>query len=146
MNDRLLDLLIEFDEMGFAPTTVCEDPEEYAKKWKDQVWEAVKELETENAALRERLEKAVELPVKVGGKVYMPWEWDGVSGVAELTVNYISLFEGEFLVDTDLKSDDIGYIGKYSFGQFRDYDFGVKVFAAHEAAEARLEELKGEKS
>ena len=57
MNDRLLDLLIEFDEMGFAPTTVCEDPEEYAKKWKDQVWEAVKELETENAALRERLEK-----------------------------------------------------------------------------------------
>ena len=145
-HNRLLDLLIEFDEMGYAPTTPCGDPERCAKEWKNRVREAVNTLEAENAALRERLEKAVELPVKVGGKVYMPWEWDGVSGVAELTVNYISLFEGELLVDTDLKSDDIGYIGKYSFGQFRDYDFGVKVFAAHEAAEARLEELKGEKS
>lgn len=60
MNDRLLDLLIEFDEMGFAPTTVCEDPEAYAKKWKDQVWEAVRALEAENAALRERLGKEAE--------------------------------------------------------------------------------------
>ena len=61
MIDCLYDLLIEFDEMGFAPTTVCEDPEGYAKKWKDRVWEAVRTLEAENAALRERLEKAVEL-------------------------------------------------------------------------------------
>ena len=57
MKNRLLDLLIEFDEMGFAPTTVCENAEEYATKWEDQVREAVKALENENAALRERLEK-----------------------------------------------------------------------------------------
>lgn len=101
------------------------------------------ELLAENAALRERLEKAVELPVKVGGKVYMPWEWDGASGVAELTVSYITFFEGEFLVNTDFESDDIGFLGKYSFGEFRDYDFGTKVFTTHEAAEARLAELKG---
>ena len=37
MNDRLIDLLIEFDEMGYAPTTPCADPEQCAKKWKDQV-------------------------------------------------------------------------------------------------------------
>ena len=71
MNDRLLDLLIEFDEMGFAPTTVCENAEEYATKWEDQVREAVKALENENAALHERLEKMVELPVKVGDTVYL---------------------------------------------------------------------------
>ena len=57
MKNRLLDLMIEFDEMGFAPTTVCENAEEYATKWEDQVREAVKALENENAALRERLEK-----------------------------------------------------------------------------------------
>ena len=56
MKNRLLDLMIEFDEMGFAPTTVCENAEEYATKWEDQVREAVKALENENAALRERLE------------------------------------------------------------------------------------------
>ena len=57
MNERLLDLLIEFDEMGFAPTTVCEDAEEYAMKWKERVLEEFRALEAENAALRERLEK-----------------------------------------------------------------------------------------
>ncbi len=60
MKNRLLDLLIEFDEMGFAPTTVCENAEEYATKWKDQVWEEVKALETENADLCERIKKAKE--------------------------------------------------------------------------------------
>ena len=49
MNDRLIDLLIEFDEMGFVPTTVCEDAEEYAKRWEDQVLEEVKAIEAENA-------------------------------------------------------------------------------------------------
>ena len=31
IKDRLLDLMIEFDEMGFAPTTVCEDVAERIK-------------------------------------------------------------------------------------------------------------------
>lgn len=61
MNNRLLDLLIEFDEMGYAPTTVCEDAEEYAKKWKNRVWEEVKSLEAENAELRGRIDKAKEV-------------------------------------------------------------------------------------
>lgn len=90
MTDRLLSLLIEFDEMGFLPTTVCEEPEGYAIKWKELLLEEIKALESdnvslrneadenaalsmenkmradrlevENAALRERLENAVELP------------------------------------------------------------------------------------
>ena len=28
------ELLIDFDEMGFAPTTLCENPDEYACEWK----------------------------------------------------------------------------------------------------------------
>ena len=36
----------------------------------DDISEQCRELEAENAALRERLEKAVELPCKVGDKVY----------------------------------------------------------------------------
>ena len=60
MKNRLLDLLIEFDEMGFAPTVVCENADEYAQEWKDQVLEAVKALENENAELRGRIDKAKE--------------------------------------------------------------------------------------
>ena len=78
IKDRLLDLMIEFDEMGFAPTTVCEDPEEYANKWKDRVWEEVKALKAENSELRERIENAVERLKAREQSVCLGWEWKGV--------------------------------------------------------------------
>ena len=31
MNDRLIGLLVEFDEMGFAPTTLCKEFQEERK-------------------------------------------------------------------------------------------------------------------
>lgn len=60
MNDRLLGLLIEFDEMGFAPTTTCTDPEEFAVRWKEQVLKEIELLEAENDALRQGKKAAVE--------------------------------------------------------------------------------------
>ena len=33
----ITDLLIEFDEMGFAPTTVCPNAEQYAVDWRERV-------------------------------------------------------------------------------------------------------------
>lgn len=45
IKDRLLDLMIEFDEMGFAPTTVCENAEGFAVKWKEQVVNEIGRLE-----------------------------------------------------------------------------------------------------
>lgn len=55
--DSLTDLLIEFDEMGFAPTTLCPNPEEYAIEWRERVWKEIERLKSENAELRARLEK-----------------------------------------------------------------------------------------
>ena len=34
--NSFVDLLEEFDEMGYAPTTLCENPEEEANKWKSK--------------------------------------------------------------------------------------------------------------
>lgn len=51
IKDRLLDLMIEFDEMGFAPTTVCEDSGEVAVKWKEQVVEGIEALEAKITTL-----------------------------------------------------------------------------------------------
>lgn len=47
MNDifeYITDLLTEFDEMGFAPTTAVPDPEAYAIKWRDKITKAIEEL------------------------------------------------------------------------------------------------------
>ena len=72
------DMLVEFDEMGFAPTTVCPDPEAYAIEWREKVRARFKRLEAENAALRERLEKAVERLKAREQSVCFGWEWKGV--------------------------------------------------------------------
>ena len=77
MTDRITDLFIEFDEMGFIPTTFCPEPEEYAIEWRRKVWEEIEVLKAENAALRERLDKAVELK-----KSYL--EEDHYGGVYEV--------------------------------------------------------------
>ena len=47
----LQNLMIVFDEMGFAPTTVCEDAEGLAVKWKEQVVNEIGRLETQITTL-----------------------------------------------------------------------------------------------
>ena len=43
------ELLVDFDEMGFAPTTLCENPDEYACKWKRQLSAEIDRLKTQLA-------------------------------------------------------------------------------------------------
>lgn len=112
MNDRLIGLLVEFDEMGFAPTTLCEDPEEYAKKWGDQLLEAVKALEDENRELHRRIEKAKE---------------------------ELGAIKEE--IAPRVRKTDIGFVVRYCTLYAKEELYGTE-----EAAEARLEELKGEKA
>ena len=45
MNKEVIDLLTEFDEMGYAPTTLCENPEQEAKTWKAQMICEIKRLD-----------------------------------------------------------------------------------------------------
>lgn len=39
--DIITDLLIDFDEMGFAPTTTVPDPEAYAIDWRNKLTNAL---------------------------------------------------------------------------------------------------------
>ena len=39
--DVIIDLLTEFDEMGFVPTTTVPNPEAYAIKWRDEMTKAL---------------------------------------------------------------------------------------------------------
>ena len=78
----------------------------------------IETLQSENAALRERLSRAVELPCI---KKSLRWAWSLVSGDSVLVENYLVLY-----MDKD------GYV-------FYDEE------NSREAAEARLAELKGGK-
>ena len=85
---------------------------------KQDIIERFNTLKAENAALRERLKKAVELPCI---KKSLRWAWSLVSGDSVLVENYLVLY-----MDKD------GYV-------FYEEE------NSREAAEARLAELKGGK-
>ena len=98
-----------------------------------------KYLESENAALKERLNKAVELPVKIGDTVWL--------------IGYIHVSADAHLQCVDAKITDIMMMKdlvRYAAQEgdwcheFTNDAIGEWVFMTREAAEARLAELKGE--
>lgn len=48
------ELLIDFDEMGFVSTTLCENPDEYAQDWKNQLLVEIKRLKDDYSKLQEQ--------------------------------------------------------------------------------------------
>lgn len=42
--ETIADLLVEFDEMGFAPTALCQNAEEYAINWKNKLINAIQRI------------------------------------------------------------------------------------------------------
>lgn len=142
MTERLLGLLIEFDEMGFAPTTVCEDSEGFAVKWKERLMKEIGAIEAENAALRERLEKAVELPCKIGDTIYYLMYFCDYKGCSKDERPFCGGCKE--MIERCEKNEKY-VICKKPF-QLKDFtQIGKKYFTSREDAEARLEELKGGK-
>lgn len=50
-------LLIEFDEMGYCPTTLCENPNEQAIKWKNDLIVEIEKLNQKIAELEDMIEQ-----------------------------------------------------------------------------------------
>lgn len=92
-------------------------------------------LQSENAALRERLEKAVELPVKVGDTVYFipTYNRKPIWGVQRGIVQMVGITRQGYHVKIRDRSD---------FN--KTYMFRKSAFLSKEQAEARLAELQGE--
>lgn len=107
---------------------------------KQDIIERFTELKSENAALRERLSKAVELPCKVGDKLFVVMPELYGNQIIEALVNQIIFNHGEtqILVYYDIHQE--GRIHRL----YESY-FGKTLFFTRESAEARLAELKGEK-
>lgn len=64
MNQAIDDLLTEFDEMGFAPTNLCDNPERKAKLWKSALVYELRLLLDEHAAIRKKaVEEFAEKPI-----------------------------------------------------------------------------------
>ena len=98
------------------------------------------QLGDENAALRERLEKAVELPCRVGDTIYSLDRID------------LKIRENKVIAITFLLSNSVNHLEvqahnfRGAVASFESIDFGRYVFINRADAEARLAELKGGKN
>lgn len=109
-------------------------------QWKAETLEKENgQLKAENAALRERLEKAVEFPCKVGDNVFCIVGIDPAVEEFEVEEILIKRLDPIFAVFR-LRGIDIGVKTSCVLSQF-----GKRWFTELEAAEARLAELQGEK-
>ena len=57
LTEYIIDLLVDFDEMGFAPTTLCLDPEAYAIEWRKKLTEELKGYRKASEVAREIFEE-----------------------------------------------------------------------------------------
>ena len=98
------------------------------------------------AELEDKIEqgKLIELPCKVGDTIYIPWDWDGCSGVSFHEIVKIAIYPENILivfeVDTDIAALKYGY---YSDGVINISSLGRRFFLTREEAEKRLKELQG---
>ena len=97
----------------------------------------IETLQSENAALRERLGNAVELPCKVGDKVYCIHRI-GNPEMLEWQVNEIHITDHNYMLQ-------LGHAGTKDYKNEASQFYGKWWFTELEAAEARIAELKGGK-
>ena len=100
----------------------------------------IAELKSENATLRERLEKSVELPVNIGDVKYLISS--DKSCVLEEKVIAVQVTKYEYSIEVDEidTKNQYGTIESFKIKQWNSNMF----FKAREEAESRLAELKGE--
>lgn len=82
-------------------------------------------------------------PCRVGDTVYLPWRYNGVSGIAKLTVTHIIINSTRSYIKTDFNSDDEYYYELYKCGNFDFDDFEKIVFLNIQDAEKQLKEMEG---
>lgn len=116
-------------------------------QWKAETLEKENEqLKSENAALRERLEKAIILPCRIGDIVYYLQTYCDYKGE---TVKHCSKRERPIMCECDEIAHR--WSSKYWIYVIREKSFelrdltriGKTLFLSREEAEARLAELKG---
>lgn len=115
----------------FKPTTNEEKMLVAIKLYSEAGAEEIKRLETENAALRERLSKAVELPVPLGTPILKVWKNRVPEDDARMS--FVDVWE---ITTVNFKLEHYPLWGKYYFPNGEE---------GRKAAEARLAELKGGK-
>lgn len=92
----------------------------------------IQKLQSENAALRERLDRSVELPCKVGDTIYEVFKYHKPPFIQQTKVEKIIVTEKGLRLK----------LARNSFYETSIASLGKTLFLTEESAEARLKELQ----
>lgn len=162
ISDWLNEISVKFDELGFVPTTLTDEKSEHFIEWfateiseikkeeerlkaeNKQLKQTLSKMETVEKELKARLEKAVELPCKVGDTVYSVFKFPNEKTVLKGTCKHINIniCSGfpEIFIKLVFETNEQLFLRTYSGNDLNN------IFLLRSEAEARLAELrKGEK-
>lgn len=95
----------------------------------------------ENKMLKDKINNSEGLLCSRGDTVYLPWNFNGKSGIEELHICAIHLlYDNTTIYSTDLEevADDTNFLKKYYYGNFSTDDFNKIVFISREDATKTL--------
>lgn len=127
MRDRLVELIVEKENEIYATKMYPSDM--------DRIGSVADHLIANGVILP---------PCKVGDTVYIPWVYDGISGVAFFDVTFVIFDRKKPYIKTNFDTDDNGFWDLFNGGTFYFDDFGKTVFITKDQAEQKLKEMRVE--
>lgn len=146
-NDDIAENVLQIGKEGVRQN-IAEALNEFCEEFADEMWKAAEEvikLRAENAALRERLENAVEFPFRTGQELYMIDDfkhanvWKGICNGIEVKQTRIPR-RVLFYVYVAFEDPETCTLRARKFTN----ETLNEIYTTREVAEARLAELKGE--
>lgn len=126
--------------------------DEFADEYADEMWQIINELtklRAENAELRARLDKAVELPRKVGDTVYCISPFNNNIDKGEIVCITVTKWMSKYRFSITVEGDQpLIYAEDEAIeplGTYYQEDINETWFTDRAEAEKKLAELKGEK-
>ena len=109
---------------------------EFLPFWNSQ---HIDDILEENKLLREQLANSLQIKAQLNETLYMPWYWNGVSGIMKIKVLKIEYIDNMLYYHTKLIGGN-DFMKEYQDGVFIDSDFNTVIFKDMTGAKNKVSE------
>lgn len=125
------DLLIDFDEMGFAPTTICPNPDEYACEWKMKLVAEINRQQAKIEALKmdnNQLESDIIIANNNYEHIKGIWENDHQK-LSQVIAKWKDKYQRLVIQEEDIKAEAVKEVARQRDKAIKDFEkFAQRAF------------------